>query len=180
MSRTFAEDLSPGNMERTDLNLRMLDLARFHIGVLEAGGANRGPMVERFQKAVDGKAQGEPWCMAFVQFLIKAVIEVHGSKTLAYESESCLEVWNKTQVGQRLALPTPGLLAIWQHGSGPTGHVGIVSEVAPSFIKTVEGNTGPGVGIVREGDGVYMRVRSCTRAGDTIGNMKLLGFLKVF
>jgi hypothetical protein len=154
----------------------MLDLARFHIGVLEAGGANRGPMVEAFQKAVDGKAQGEPWCMAFMQFLVKKTIEVHGDYSRVFQSESCMAVWLNTGHGQRVAVPVPGLLVLWQHGVTPLGHVGIISEVQGSTMKTVEGNTSQGLGVIREGDGVYMRERPFS----DVGNMRLLGFLRVF
>jgi len=45
------------------------------VGTMEKGGDNKGPEVEEFQKAVDGKAQKEPWCMAYVQFCIKKVEE---------------------------------------------------------------------------------------------------------
>lgn len=165
---------------RTDLNLRMLDLARFYVGVLEAGGANRGPMVEQFQKAVDGRAEGEAWCMAFMQFLAIKTVEVHGGKSRAPYVEHCLTVWNKAPPGCKVTIPSPGDLVIWQHGNTSAGHVGIVSDVHATCIVTVEGNTSSGQGIVREGDGVYMRVRNCTRAGDMIGNMKLVGFLRLF
>lgn len=163
-------------MAREDLNLRMLDLARFHIGVLEAGGANRGPMVERFQQAVDGKASGEPWCMAFMQYLIKHVVEVHGGRPQVFASEHCMTVWEKSPPGVKNVLPQVGYLVIWRHGNGPAGHVGIVSEIQSDHIVTVEGNTGPGVGVIREGDGVYLRKRS--RWGE--GTMSIVGYLKVF
>lgn len=167
---------------RKDLNLRMLDLAKFHIGVTEVGGNNRGPMVERFQKAVDGKASREAWCMAFQQYLAKLTVEAHGGKCLAYASEHCLTVWNKTPVGARITLPEPGVWVIWKHGDGPSGHVGIVESVHLDHILTVEGNTGPGSGIIREGDGVYLKKRpwnSETKSG-SVGDMHLVGFLKVF
>ncbi len=171
---------------RTDLNLRMLDLARFHIGVLEAGGANRGPMVEAFQKAVDGKAQGEPWCMAFVQYLIDKSEEVHGGRCKVPRTEHCLTFFRGARPENRISmgfrtLAQPGDIAIWQHGETTNGHCGVVSEIRtrPSgewYFLSVEGNTGPGVGVVREGDGVYLRERPFA----DVGAMKLLGFVRVF
>lgn len=163
-------------MQRKDLNLRMLDLARFHIGVTEQGGNNRGPMVQEFQKAVDGKAQGEPWCMSFIQYLIKKTIEAHGGASAMPETEHCLTAWRKTFIINKFRYPQPGWIVIWQHGNTQSGHVEIVSDVLVDSILTIGGNTGPGQGIVREGDGVYYRIRSLTDRG----KMNLLGFIKVF
>src|SRR3954465_14170703 len=42
------------------------------IGV-EEESENKGRAVEKFQRAVDGKASGEPWCAAFVQFCVMEV-----------------------------------------------------------------------------------------------------------
>lgn len=162
---------------RLDLNARMLDIARFHIGVLE-DGTNRGRWIEEFQRAVNGRAEGEPWCMAFAWYCAKRVIDVHGGNPLLYPSESCLQVWERSPQGQRVprARIAPGDWAIWQHGSTRAGHVGIVSELSLNHMSTVEGNTAEGSGVIREGDGVYLRARPL---GD-VGNMKLLGFLRMF
>lgn len=164
-------------MNRPDIGMRLVDFARFHIGVTEQGGANRGPIVERFQKAVDGKAVGESWCMAFVQYCIKQTIDVHGGLSRIFEAEHCLTVWNQTPVFMRLKDPKVGCVVIWQHGDSSAGHTGIVCEIfADKEFNTVEGNTSAGQGIVSEGDGVYLRRRST----DTVGNMKLVGFIDPF
>ena len=47
--------------------------ARRWVGMTEIGGNNRGQVVEMFQRAVDGKASGEPWCAAFVFFCVGMV-----------------------------------------------------------------------------------------------------------
>ena len=39
--------------------------AKRWVGVTEVGGNNRGQVVEIFQKAVGGVANGQPWCMDF-------------------------------------------------------------------------------------------------------------------
>ena len=39
-----------------------VDIALKYVGVHEATGHNDGAQVEEFQRAVDGKAQGESWC----------------------------------------------------------------------------------------------------------------------
>lgn len=134
----------------------LIEEARKWIGVREIGGENRGPEVERFQKAVDGKAQGEPWCMAFVQFCL---MEITRGPIEIPVSEHCLTVWNRTPIRQRLFRPVPGSIMIWRFGDTTAGHVGIVTRSEDDYVWTVEGNTGPGAGVVREGDGVYERVR---------------------
>lgn len=167
---------------RTDLNLRMLDIARFHIGVMERGKANTGPMVEAFQKAVDGKASGESWCMAFLQYCLLKTKEVHGGRPSIPATESCLDAYNRTPQGSKPKLPSPGDWIIWRHGDSWQGHCGIITEVGSDYLMTVEGNTGPGQGIVREGDGVYIRRRpwDSINCKSEIGNMKLVGFLRAF
>lgn len=151
--------------------LTLIEIAQKYVGVKEQGGDNKGPEVERFQKAVDGKASGEPWCMAFVQYCIKE----SKLESKIFESEHCLTVWNKTPKEQRLKEPKVGSLVIWQFGDTSNGHVGIVTAVFKNSIHTIEGNTGDGKGVVREGDGIYARNRS--RAGSQ--QMKILGYLKI-
>lgn len=156
---------------------RFIDIAKKYIGTKESGGDNKGRQVEEFQKAIDGKAQGEAWCMAFVQFCIKQVEKEDLTvNSKIFKSEHCLTVWNKTPESQRLKIPEVGCLILWQFGNTSNGHVGVVTCVGPTRVDTIEGNTGEGKGIVREGDGVYERNRS--RAGSE--EMKVLGYLKVF
>jgi hypothetical protein len=159
---------------RHPANARLVDLARFYLGVHEVG-RNGGPIVEAFQRAVDGKASGEPWCMAFIQFLIEETEKTHGIKSPIFRSEHCQTVWYKSPKWLR-AKPQPGSLMIWKHGSTLQGHVGLVTAVGMDTIFTIEGNTGPGSGVVREGDGVYERVRSFTGEG----SMQVMGWLTVF
>lgn len=155
---------------------KLLETARKYIGVRERGH-NRGPEVEKFQQAVDGKAQGEPWCMSFAQYAIKAAESATNTKSKVFSSEHCMTVWNRSPKELRLSKPQPGSLVIWQHGNSSKGHVGIVEKVHPDgTFTTIEGNTGGGKGVNREGDGVYRRERTQNGAG----NMKVVGFLKTF
>jgi hypothetical protein len=165
--------------------------ARRWIGVREVGGDNHGQVVEMFQKAVDGKAQGEPWCLAFAQFCIHQAEETYaaiygGLITLPlFSTEHCITLWNNSQA-RRIQDPIPGCLVIWQFWKDgkPTssGHVGIVEDIIPAkfsdkeTLRTIEGNTSDGQGVVREGNGVYSRLRS--KSGSD--SMKVLGFLKVW
>jgi hypothetical protein len=158
------------------------------VGIKEIGGANRGQMVELFQRAVDGKAQGEPWCAGFVHFCLETVDaqmkyvmgERYDLRNRIAQSEHVLTIWKDTPMIARRAAPQAGYLTLWWHFGAdgkPTGsgHVGIVTEVqAPDRILSVEGNTSDGTGINRDGDGVYERMRHIVSGA---GVMRHLGFL---
>jgi uncharacterized protein (TIGR02594 family) len=147
------------------------------IGIHEIGGNNNGPDIEKFQKAVDGKASGEPWCMAFVQFCIMQIEKQLDINSNIFNSEHCLTTWTKSPESMRLINPIPGCIIIWQHGNTSNGHTGFITGInAAGKLLTVEGNTSDENGINRDGDGVYARVRN--KNGD--GDMKIKGYLKVF
>jgi hypothetical protein len=157
------------------------------VGVRETGGNNRGEIVKRFQMSVDGKADGEPWCMAFVQFCIKearAITEGIFLRSILltdklFKTEHVITAWNKTDKFQRLNGPIVGSIILWQkyiNDVGTTcGHAGIVVRVLDdSTIVTIEGNTSGDSGIVRDGSGVYKLTRHYKmRQGD----LRLLGFI---
>jgi|GEM_PF-1912335 len=151
------------------------------VGVREKG-SNRGPEVEAFQKAVDGRAVGEPWCLAFVFYCIEAVDKaVDGPETWLFKTEHVMTCWNRTLMPARIqALDVrSGDLIIWQHfkNGKPTamGHAGIVARVlSPGKFETIEGNTSDGRSVVREGDGVHRRVRGINDSG----TMRVKGFLR--
>lgn len=165
--------------------------AKRWVGVTEVGGNNRGQLVELFQKSVDGRACGEPWCMAFTQFCISTVDHAISAlfsdaascdRSLLYRSKHCLTVWNKSKE-LRLDKPKPGSLCIWQrHRDGkPTaqGHVGVIVGVnSDGTLLTVEGNTSSEEGVQREGDGVWLKHRRYLDASG--GSMRLKGFLRVW
>ena len=157
--------------------------AKRWVGITEQGGNNRGQMVELFQRAAGGLANGEPWCMAFAQFCIQAVdnlvtdCEGLREKSPLFKSEHCLIVWNKSQA-LKIDSPKPGCLCIWQHGQTASGHVGIIVDLnADGSIMTVEGNTSSAdAGNQREGDGVWLKRRRL----NTGGSLRVKGFLKVW
>jgi len=152
--------------ERT---VRFLQEASKHIGTVEVGGDNKGATVEAFQKAVDGVAAAESWCMAFVQYCLKAV-----GGSILFKSEHCLTVWEKSPIACRTMNPKPGAIVIWRMKGTNSGHTGIVKSVVGTLMLTVEGNTGPGPGIERNGDGVYEKSRNVRPLG---GTMELVGYL---
>lgn len=167
-------------MNETKKRMLVFEAKRW-VGITEVGGANRGQIVEMFQNAVDGKASGEPWCLGFVQFCLQMVDkeydfvrQMKAAKAVVFETEHCLTLWNKSTVNQKKKLPESGTIVLWKHGDTTSGHAGIVTEVLEKGeFRTVEGNTSGGAGVVREGDGVFERVRSINGAG----SMKILGFI---
>lgn len=153
------------------------------VNFAEQGGDNQGQIVEMFQKAVDGKAYGEAWCMAFVQYCIQQVDlagDVICNATLRdrsriHESEWCMGVWRKSHPMCHSFDPLVGSVMVWQKGSTSAGHCGIVATVEKggNHVWTIEGNTGPTEFVTREGDGVYLKKRSV----DGAGNMIVKGWL---
>jgi len=156
------------------------------LGVREHG-SNRGKEVEMFQREVDGKANGEAWCMSFCQFCVAEVdrrlaaeYEVY-TKSEIYRTEHCLTCWNKTgdHLKVRPGAKSIGMMIIWQYFKGgkgtANGHVGIIHDVLTNGdIITVEGNTKDRNMVVRDGDGVYLMRRQIQYNG----NFRVVGILR--
>ncbi len=133
-------------------------------------GDNKGEKVEQIQSTI-GKPEGESWCMSLVQSLVAYTEVVTQSKCDIAHTESCINAWENAKI--KSFEPQIGSIAIWRHGNTDKGHCGIVTKEGDDYFETIEGNTGPGAGINREGDGVYKKIRS----KNPKGNMKLLGFI---
>lgn len=168
----------PKKEQKIDLNLELVKEAKKWVGVKEKGGNNRGPEVEMFQKAVDGKASKEAWCMAFVQYCIKQIEHGFNAKSKVYKSEHCLTTYGNSPDSIKLENPEVGCVIIWRHGESSNGHTGIVTEIIDKdWVRVCEGNTGnPDDVVEREGDGVFLKKRSVHGAGE----MKVWGYLKAF
>jgi len=150
-------------------------------------GPNKGPEVERFQKAVDGKASGEPWCCSFIWFCILETEKAHKARfaedigSWIFKTEHCLTMWNLSPKESKLTAPVAGSIIVWQHLSPEgkqtaKGHVGIVSRVIDkTFIETIEGNTSNDSVVQDEGDGVYLLKRNYKQQS---GSKRVVGFLK--
>lgn len=161
-----------------ELRRQLVREARKWVGTKEVGGDNMGPEVEMFQRAVDGKAQGEPWCACFAIFCIKEVEARYDILSPVYRSEATRVIWDATPVSQRLSGPEIGSLAVWEKVGTRFGHIEIVTEPDAGNDKflSVGGNTSDGSGVNRDGDGVYEKVRSIER----MGRLRVMGFLRVF
>lgn len=162
-----------------NLKQKLIEEAKKYIGVTEQGD-NAGKMVEEFQKAVDGKAQHESWCCAFVMYCLSKVEQENGFSSILPKTEHCLTLWNNSPKECKSEMPKVGHLVVWQfYKEGkPTsnGHIGIVTSVDGMRIKTIEGNTGPSSAVERNGDGVYAKDRSI-KGSET---MKIVGYLNPF
>lgn len=166
---------------RKDARLLMLLAAQACVGIRESGGNNRGKMVELLQETI-GRAEGEAWCMSFVQTMIAYAEVMTGKVSPIFVSEGCAQTWLNTDKAQRVfKVPAPGAVVIWKNETTGMGHTGIVSSynAKGGYFNAIEGNTGGGVDggkVVRDGGGVYFTKRSIH--GD--GSMKVRGFLKPF
>lgn len=149
------------NILPNDIADNLLIIAYRQVGVKESA-YNAGAQVEEYQKAVDGKASGEPWCLAFVQWCVNQLCEIYQQKNPLFQTEACLILWNQTPAKYRLVDPKRGAIPIWKHISNPAqGHTGISTTGQLSGglkFNTIEGNTNNNGS--RDGDGVYEKPRS--------------------
>jgi hypothetical protein len=164
----------------------LISTAKRYLHVKEEGGQNKGKMVEAFQKSVDGKASGEPWCLCFVWHCIleteKKYFERFNETILSkmFKTEHVLTMWNLSPKEYRSEIPVFGSLVIWQHldskGNGTArGHIGIVSNVLDkTYIETIEGNTKNDTVVEDEGDGVYLLKRNYKAP---TGSKRIVGYL---
>ncbi len=173
--QALEEDVSNYVPPKTNIAQELILMAKSQVGVRE-NGFNKGKMVEEFQKVVDGKAQSEAWCMAFMQWVIKKVCDQHGIKNPMYQSEHCYTVWNGTPEKYRLSKPKAGsiMIQVTKTKGKTNGHTGIVTGgISGDNFSTVEGNTN-GAGS-SEGDGVYNKTRSIHGSS----SMNVKGFIDI-
>jgi len=161
-------------------------IAAGYVGTDEKGGANRGPEVEAFQRAV-GIPSGSAWCAAFVGFVLGEAERQSGRRVVpavrigvatAYLGRESVRAQD---VLRGVARPPVGSLVVWRRGATWRGHVGFVLGDPGSSPgqardvegagwsgrcgRTIEGNTSSGsAGSQADGDGVWERVR-CIQPG---------------
>jgi len=144
------------------------------VGIEEAGGDNKGEMVEAFQSTIGG-AGGESWCLSGPQALAAYVEDRLNVACNLYLTEWVDELWRKTPKEYRLNDPVRGCLILWRYGNTSKGHVEIVTADHYKVVSTIGFNTSPSGIVDREGDGVYAKIRS--KIGTS--NMQVIGYLKV-
>lgn len=141
------------------LRLRALGEALKLIGVMEAGGNNRGQAVERIIRE-GGGLPGQAWCGWFCAVVYKRA----GSKAVDWQWGAVRLLSAVTGV-RRVSTPLPGDLVRFTFD-----HVGMFEkDNGDGTITTIEGNTGAS-GAVSDsktgGDGVYRKVRSKSLVND--------------
>jgi hypothetical protein len=145
------------------------------VGLTEEQGNNDGKWIQLIQETY-GTAVKEAWCMAAVQTAIAYAELYTGIISLIFPTEHCMTAWRNSHDSIKYKEPRVGFVIIWKHGNTDSGHTGSVEGVEAKSYYSVEGNTGTGTGINRDGDGVYERSRR--RGGE--GSMKEIGFLDPF
>ncbi|MBD2769708.1 CHAP domain-containing protein [Hymenobacter sp. BT664] len=116
-------------------------------------GFNRGPKIKVYL-ASSGNVEGQPWCGAFVCWCLKVLgLKVPAGAGAAANWFPPERVIYR-RGGAMKRKPKTGDCVGFIYGSR-IGHVGFVDRWTDDFAITVEGNTGSGHGITREGDGVH-------------------------
>ena len=140
------------------LQKRALRAADALVGVMEQGGNNTGPMVNKIIQANGGDI-GEPWCGDFIAYCYRQA----GSKAVTRSWASVRALGGIGGV-RRVTKPLPGDLVRFNFD-----HVGMYVKEAGMFIETIEGNTGAS-GAVSDsktgGDGVYRKRRAKSLVND--------------
>lgn len=129
------------------------------VGVREKTGNNDGVSVERYLASV-GLSKGNPWCAAFVHWVLQdaGIKDVPKS---GYSPSWFPKAKTVYQAG-KANTNTPGradVFGIYFASKGRIAHVGFVDSWPPSstYCMTVEGNTNEAGS--REGDGVFIKRR---------------------
>lgn len=126
-----------------DINLignQIVIWAKSQVHVRE-NGDNSGEAVENYQRTVDGRANKESWCMAFVQTGAAKVCSIYGVENPLPKSELCTRVWDQTPMRFRIEAPMPGCIFIQKDRGKVTGHTGIITTEANLLtFGTIEGN----------------------------------------
>lgn len=174
------------------------------IGEHEVGGNNKGTFVELCQETVDNSANGESWCMAFVQSMLAYVEAKLNIISPIYSSENCLEVWENTSDAQIVQnYPLPGAITIWRHtkskdarktknpngvgkrafrysGAGHTGFILLYdNDPQEPDMTTIEGNTSSDAPKTNSCDGVYEKKRNKIKEPSN-SDLEVVGFLIPF
>jgi hypothetical protein len=123
---------------------QVVDLARRELqrGVHEIGGANRGPDVQKYQRATWLPGTAWPWCVAFWQWCTReAGLKMPYLGAGAY----ALYAW-ASKNGYATKSPMPGDAVIINMGSG---HCAIYVRQEGNVVHTIDGNKG---NAVRQGE----------------------------
>ncbi len=144
---------------------------------------NAGFVDAEFEKrmAAVGFIKGQSWCAYFSELVwSEAYFEYDpqrghelskifsASATSTYKNFDINPGWEVSKV------PVVGALAVWRHGLGWQGHIGIVFKLGDKNFQSIEGNTNSEGG--REGIEVALKTRALDyKIGDN--KLNLIGFV---
>lgn len=119
----------------------IIKVAESELGVQEIPRCSNGGLdVEKYLKSV-GLGKGNPWCMAFVYWVVKESFAKHALATPLVKTGGVLRQWNEVPKRYKFVKdPQPGDIFIMDFGGG-FGHTGFVTSVANGRIQTIEGNS---------------------------------------
>lgn len=135
-------------------------------------GYNAGPAVEKYQRFGGGK-KGDAWCSWFVTWCLRqgGVLTARFGRARSW-FDARHTIWQQG----RGVTPRPGDLTGYRWGASHISHVGIVESWGSGVsCLTIEGNTGGGKALLREGQGVYRNWRDKRQVwavADVISNPK--------
>ncbi len=174
--KLFGKFLAPEDLKEEIKNISPAQLAvkiaNAMVGIHESEENNCGVLVESIQRTV-GNAEKEAWCMSLQQTIEALVEKWKGVKSTLPVGENCLAVYG--QAKKIVSEPKLNDVAIWRFAKTTSGHTGRVVVEGDSTFSSLEGNTGDGTGINREGDGVYIKHRDSKGSN----KMSLIGFIRV-
>lgn len=145
------------NATKKPLREKAFLIAEGMIGVMEEGGNNTGPEVDKIIRA-NGGVIGEPWCGDFVAYCYRKAGSTKVDR--AWASVNAIETGNQ---GDFTRITNPGRGDIVTFSFSHTGHFSHWINRKQGLFATIEGNTGS-VGATSDsltgGDGVYAKNRS--------------------
>jgi hypothetical protein len=173
-------------MQPGPVAVKAVELAEGFVGTTEAGGENRGAQVERFLASA-GLPPGQPWCAAFVRHCLEKAARFLNAGLDGLPDSGWCPAYYAWAVGRGLWVPVQAarmqnpqvargdLILFWFDAKGRHAHMGFVARQDDQGLGvwTVEGNTSPGPGMEREGDGVYRRRRTWPAMGARGGFVRI-------
>ncbi len=125
----------------SSLRQRILEIARGEVGVREEGGSNRGPRVREYQDASDLGGTGWPWCVAFVQWVMREAgnqlehrgASVQNLKSWAEDTDRWIPKSDHASV-------QPGDMIIYSNRGKRPDHIALVERVEGGRVYTIGGN----------------------------------------
>lgn len=140
---------------------KVIEIAKAEVGYLEKASnsqldsktANAGSgNYTKYWRDVYPSYQGQPWCAAFVSWVLMQAFGQAAAKKLLkhWPYVYCPTLGN---LFTRYANPKKGDIVIfWRNGE--FAHTGIVTKVSGDYFETIEGNTSGASGIIANGGGV--------------------------